>query len=77
MSCAMSNNKVEEVPPMSIQAFRAHGMAKSRQHNFDRHMQNDVFGRDAEADDEIPPDPYTPARMPQWGIDDTDPFFIL
>jgi len=77
MPRAMSNNMVEEVPPMSIQAFRAYGKAKSRQHNFDRHMRNDVFGSYAEADEEIPPDPYTPARLPQWGLDESDPFFMI
>ncbi|HWS30898.1 MAG TPA: hypothetical protein VN512_12405 [Clostridia bacterium] len=62
---------------MSIHAFRAYGMAKSSQHNFNRHMRQDVLGREAEADEDIPPDPYTPARLPLRGLDEADPFFTI
>lgn len=78
MPLAASNNRVEEVPKMSINTFRAHATANEFHFRFNGHMRKDVLGRDeGSALDETPPDPYTPARLPQWGLDQDDPAFNI
>ncbi len=62
---------------MSINTFSAHAFANGYHQSFNKHMRQDVLGRDAEDDaEETPPDPYSPARLPQWGTDEwINPFF--
>ena len=68
---AFSDNKREEVPPMSINTFRARAFANGFHQTFNKHMRQDVLGRDAEeGTEETPPDPYSPARLPLWGTDE-------
>lgn len=63
---------------MSNHTFRAHGAADEFHFRFNSHMRKDVLGNDeGEALDELPPDPYTPARLPLWGLYPYDPALYI